>query len=152
WPSFSPCIGRVSMLSHRGSAVCQRPRSNLVLRCESSRPGDWSFQSAQWRAARAIADRREHWCQPGRDAKAEAATLPFARHLAFARWPCPPRVPSHSTHRKPNSVRASKLITATTACQVKFHREQLRRTRAGHSCENWTVVIAASYHGKSTAV
>src|SRR5262249_62115048 len=37
---------------------------------------------------------------------------------------------------KPNSVRASKWITATSACQVKFRCEQPRPARAGHSCEN----------------
>src|SRR5262249_58448250 len=76
-----------------------------VLRCESSRPGDWSFQSAQWRAARAIADRREHWCQPGRDAKAEAETLPFARHHDFAPMTSPTRVASHSTDRSQIGLR-----------------------------------------------
>src|SRR5262249_17268922 len=92
---------------------------------------------------------RERLCRAARDAKAAAENLPFARHHDFAPMTSPTRVASHSTDRKPNSVRALKLITATTACQVKL---QLRRTRAGHSCENWTVVIAASYHGKSTAV
>src|SRR6516162_1856575 len=85
----------------------------------------------------------------GTDAKAEAENLPFARHHDFAPMTSPPRVAFHSTDRKPNSGRASRLITATTACQVKFHREHLRPTHAGHACENWMVVIAASYHGKS---
>src|SRR5262245_66121059 len=44
---FLPVNWRVSTLSHRGSAVCRRPRSDSLYRCESSRPGHQSFQIAR---------------------------------------------------------------------------------------------------------
>src|SRR5262249_23248762 len=44
---FLPVNWLVSTLSHRASAVCQRPRSDSALRCESSRPGHRSFQNAR---------------------------------------------------------------------------------------------------------
>ena len=98
-----------------------------------------SFPRAQWPTARAIVCVRERFCRAAQDAKAAAENLPFARHHDFAPMTSPTPVASHSTYRKPNSVRASKLITATTACQVKFHRERLRPTRTGHLRENWMV-------------
>jgi hypothetical protein len=97
------------------------------------------FPRAQWPTARAIVRVRERLCRTARDAKAAAENLPFARHHDFAPMTSPTRVASHATHRKPNSSRASKWITATTACQVKFHRERLRPTRTGHLRENWMV-------------
>jgi hypothetical protein len=111
-----------------------------------------SFPRAQWRAARVIVRVRERLCRVARDAESAAENLPFARHHDFAPMTSPTRVASHANDRKPNSGRASKLITATTACQVKFDREQLRPRRAGHPCKIGWSRIAASYQGNSTAV